>query len=160
MDIFHGKLNGGISFNIGPIDTELENIANLNELFLTMWILCCLSHNKQTRTQPLSGSKQGNKILCADAKIIVTTHFIITYSSSLLVSSLCVMGRRKARVLERPLFSPPITPCSRRARYAKTTRDESGLAVKGWRNQPNSASCWWCLKFSYLLWLMSLTGEN
>ena len=117
MDIFHGKLNGGISFNIGPIDTELENIANLNELFLTLWILCCLSHNKQTRTQPLSGSKQGNKILCADAKIIVTTHFIITYSSSLLVSSLCVMGRRKARVLERPLLPshhPLLPPCALR----------------------------------------------
>ena len=106
MDIFHGKLNGGISFNIGPIDTELENIANLNELFLTMWILCCLSHNKQTRTQPLSGSKQGNKILCADAKIIVTTHFIITYFSSLLVPSLCVMGR-SWRDLSSPFPSPP-----------------------------------------------------
>ena len=103
MDIFHGKLNGGISFKI---DTKLENIANLNELFLTMWILCCLSHNKQTRTQPLSGSKQGNKILCADAKIIVTTHFIITYFSSLLVLSLCVMGR-SWRDLSSPFPSPP-----------------------------------------------------
>ena len=38
-------------FNISPIDNELHN---LNALFLTMWVSCCLSHNKQTRTQPLS----------------------------------------------------------------------------------------------------------
>ena len=33
MDIFHGKLNGGISFNIGPIDTELENIVTSMSYF-------------------------------------------------------------------------------------------------------------------------------
>ena len=35
-----------ISFNIGPVNTKLENTANLNVLFLTTWVLCCLSHNK------------------------------------------------------------------------------------------------------------------
>ena len=35
------------------------------------------------------------------------------------------MGRTKARERGLPPFSLPITPCSRRARYAKTTGDES-----------------------------------
>ena len=39
------------------------------------------------------------------------------------------MGRRKARE-SFPAFSLPITPCSRRARYAKTTEDESAPLVK------------------------------
>ena len=33
--------------------SKLENVANFNVLFLTVWILCCLTYNKQTRTQPL-----------------------------------------------------------------------------------------------------------
>ena len=33
---------------------KLENVANLNVLFLTMWLSCCLSHNKGIRTQLLS----------------------------------------------------------------------------------------------------------
>ena len=49
-----GFLNGCISFNIGPINTKLGNVANFNVLFLTIWVSCCLSHNKLTRTQPLS----------------------------------------------------------------------------------------------------------
>ena len=26
------------SFNIGPINTKLENVANFNVLFLTIWV--------------------------------------------------------------------------------------------------------------------------
>ena len=44
-------LNSYIFFNIGTIDTNLEIFANRNVLFLTMWVLCCLSHNTRTRTQ-------------------------------------------------------------------------------------------------------------
>ena len=33
-------LNGCISFNIGPINTKLENVANFNVLFLTIWVSC------------------------------------------------------------------------------------------------------------------------
>ena len=40
LSIFLEFLNGCISFNIGPINTKLKNVAN--------------SHNKPTRTQPLS----------------------------------------------------------------------------------------------------------
>ena len=42
-------LNSYIFFNIGPIDTNLEIFADRNVLFLTMWVLCCLSHNTRTR---------------------------------------------------------------------------------------------------------------
>ena len=47
------NMNGCISFNIGPINTKLQNVANFKVLFLTIWVSCCLSHNKPTRTQPL-----------------------------------------------------------------------------------------------------------
>ena len=40
-----------------------------------------------------------------------------------------VMGRRKARERDFLLFSLPISPCSRRARFAKTTGDKSGLEL-------------------------------
>ena len=43
-----------VSFNIGLIKTKLENVANFNVLLPTKWVSCCLSHNKRTRTQPLS----------------------------------------------------------------------------------------------------------
>ena len=46
------SLSGYISFNIGLINTKLENVPNLNMLFLTMWDSCCLSHNKRTRLSP------------------------------------------------------------------------------------------------------------
>ena len=46
-------LNSCILFNIGLIDTTLGILRNLNVHFLTMWVLCCLSYNKRTRTQPL-----------------------------------------------------------------------------------------------------------
>ena len=52
-------LNGCILFDMGPINTKLENVANLNVFFLTMWDSCCLSHNKQTQAAPLD-SKLGN----------------------------------------------------------------------------------------------------
>ena len=45
-------LNGCISFNIRPVNTKLENVPNRNVLFLTMWVSCSLSHNKQTRFRP------------------------------------------------------------------------------------------------------------
>ena len=35
------------------------------------------------------------------------------------------MGKRETDGERRPPFALPITPCSRRARYAKTTGDES-----------------------------------
>ena len=43
-----------ISFNIGPINTKLENVGIL--LFLTIWVSCCLAiaHDKPTHIQPLS----------------------------------------------------------------------------------------------------------
>ena len=34
------------------MDTKLGILPNLNVFFLTMWVLCCLSYNKRTRTQP------------------------------------------------------------------------------------------------------------
>ena len=37
-------LNGCISFNIGPINTKLEDVANFNMLFLTIRVSCRLSH--------------------------------------------------------------------------------------------------------------------
>ena len=40
-----------------------------------------------------------------------------------------LMGRRKARERDFLLFSLPITPCSRRARFAETTGDKSGLEL-------------------------------
>ena len=43
-----------ILFNIGPINTKLQIFHILNVLFLTMWVLCCLYHNKLTHTQPFS----------------------------------------------------------------------------------------------------------
>ena len=46
--------SGCIFFNIGPIDTKLQIFHNLNVLFLAMWVLCCLSNNKPTHTQPFS----------------------------------------------------------------------------------------------------------
>ena len=51
--------DGCMSFNIGLINTKLENAANFNLLFLTIWVSGCLSHNKLTRTQPLD-FKLGN----------------------------------------------------------------------------------------------------
>ena len=47
-------------------------------------------------------------------------------SLPLLSGARAVMRKRKARERD---FSLPITPCSRRARYAKTTGDESGADV-------------------------------
>ena len=44
-------LNACISFDIGPINIKLENVANLNVLFLVMWASCCLSHNKGIREE-------------------------------------------------------------------------------------------------------------
>ena len=64
------------------------------------------------------------------------------------------MGRRKAR--ERatspsglPPFSLPITPCSRRARYAKTTGDESALEGVFMSRRPyeNFSGQTGCLRF-------------
>ena len=46
-------LNVCISLNIGPINTNLENVANFNVLFLTIWVSCCLSIYKPTCTQSL-----------------------------------------------------------------------------------------------------------
>ena len=37
------------------------------------------------------------------------------------------MGKRETDGERRPSFAFPISPCSRRARYAKTTGDESGV---------------------------------
>ena len=41
-----------ISFNIGPINTKLENVGIL--LFLTIQVSCCLAHDKPTHIQHLS----------------------------------------------------------------------------------------------------------
>ena len=41
-----------ISFNICPVNTKLENVAN--SLFLTIQVLCCLAHDKPTHIQHLS----------------------------------------------------------------------------------------------------------
>ena len=46
-------LNDCISFNIGPINTKLKKVPNLNVHFLTMWVWCCLSHNIWTRISPV-----------------------------------------------------------------------------------------------------------
>ena len=43
------------------------------------------------------------------------------------------MGKRETDGERRPPFALPITPCSRRARYAKTTGDESGVGGGGGR---------------------------
>ena len=40
-----------------------------------------------------------------------------------------MIGKRETDGERRPSFAFPITPCSRRTRYAKTTGDESGV---GW----------------------------
>ena len=32
--------------------SKLENVANFNELFLTVWILHCLTYNEWTPTLP------------------------------------------------------------------------------------------------------------
>ena len=40
-------LNDCISFNIGPINTKLENVANFNVLFPTILASCCSFHNKR-----------------------------------------------------------------------------------------------------------------
>ena len=45
-------LNSCILFNIGPMDTKPKIFPNLIRLFLTVWVSCCLSHNKPTSTQP------------------------------------------------------------------------------------------------------------
>ena len=48
-------MNGCISFNIGPINTKLENVAYFNMLFLTMillWVLCYLSHKQHNQPSP------------------------------------------------------------------------------------------------------------
>ena len=45
-------LNSCILLNIGPIDTKPEIFPNVIRLFLTVWVSCCLSHNKPTSTQP------------------------------------------------------------------------------------------------------------
>ena len=41
------------SIIIGLINTNLDNVANFNVLFLTIWVSCCLSHKKLTHIQPL-----------------------------------------------------------------------------------------------------------
>ena len=41
-------------FNIGPIDTKLEDFVKLDMLFQNIWVLCCLSHNIRTHTQALT----------------------------------------------------------------------------------------------------------
>ena len=42
---FHVRLQIAVSCSIsGPIDTKLQTCHNLNMLFLTMWVSCCLSH--------------------------------------------------------------------------------------------------------------------
>ena len=48
---------------------------------------------------------------------------------SLYLSLVVRGGRRKARERDFLLFSLPITPCSRRARFAKTTGNISGLEL-------------------------------
>ena len=35
------------------MNIKLENVANLNVLFLTMWVSCCLSHDKGSYPAPL-----------------------------------------------------------------------------------------------------------
>ena len=45
-------LNGCILFNIGLINNKLEIVANFNVFFVTIWVLCRLSHNKRTCTSP------------------------------------------------------------------------------------------------------------
>lgn len=46
------SLNDCISFNIGPINAKLKKVPNLNVHLLTMWVQCCLSHNRWTRISP------------------------------------------------------------------------------------------------------------
>ena len=45
-------LNDCIWLNLGPINTKLKEVPNLNMHFLTMWVWCCLSHNIWTRISP------------------------------------------------------------------------------------------------------------
>ena len=45
-------MNGCISFNITPINTELENVANFNVLVLTIWVSYCLSNNNRLVPSP------------------------------------------------------------------------------------------------------------
>ena len=63
-----------------------------------------------------------------DPRLLPTTltRLSLSLSLSLLSGARAVMRRRKARERD---FSLPITPCYRRARYAKTTGDESGADV-------------------------------
>ena len=44
--------NGCISFNIGPNPTTLEDFVNLGVLFLSVGVLCPISHNTQTLPSP------------------------------------------------------------------------------------------------------------
>ena len=46
-------MNGCISFDIGPINIKLENVANLNVLFLTMWISCPGEGGRYSHTLPV-----------------------------------------------------------------------------------------------------------
>ena len=39
----HAYISLYLSFNIGPIDTKLQIFHDINVLFLTMWVSCCLS---------------------------------------------------------------------------------------------------------------------
>ena len=44
-------INSCILLSFGPIVTKLGIFPKLNVLFLALWVSCCLSHNKRTRTQ-------------------------------------------------------------------------------------------------------------
>ena len=45
-------MNRCISFNISPINTELENVADFNVLVLTIWVSYCLSNNNRLVPSP------------------------------------------------------------------------------------------------------------
>ena len=94
-------MNRCISFNRGPINTILENVANFNVLFLAIWESCCLSHNKPTHTRAHLDLKLGNAgghktdVLGEDkqrAYIILNENFLCLSSSMcLLLSSMAIL---------------------------------------------------------------------
>ena len=44
-------LNRCILFNIGPINTKLQDFVKLRVLFLNIWFCVVISHNTRTGTQ-------------------------------------------------------------------------------------------------------------
>ena len=85
-----------------------------------------------TRSEPFSGCQlepKGSRVKLSlqEGSRLVPSRL----SLSLLSGARAVMGKRETDGERRPSFAFPITRCSRRARYAKTTGDESGVGGGG-----------------------------